>query len=63
VRFQVLTAASMMFRIEIIILHGSSSQKTILNIMINNSSLLWYPKFQYGDISGSHRGEYEDVSF
>jgi hypothetical protein len=42
VRFQVLTAASMMFRIvfwdvlpcKMIILHGSTSQKTILNILL-----------------------------
>jgi hypothetical protein len=34
VRFQVLTAASMKFRIvfwDVLILHGSTSQKTILN--------------------------------
>jgi hypothetical protein len=43
VRFQVLTAANLMFRIvfwDVIILHGSISQKTILNIYQGVQKLL-----------------------
>jgi hypothetical protein len=37
VRFQVLTAASMMFRAVFwVVLHGSTTQKTALNIILHN---------------------------